>query len=120
MTGATQRSEGKSCILYPNENVYGPFQPTLHVAGKLHTFSVLCFKVPLLRLLMAGGTRCSCVWHPPVLGPLGSVGMAALCRELENLHPSAFMPLVAVNSVMLHSVFNYYPAKEMLLSCYSF
>lgn len=69
---------------------------------------------------MAGGTRSSCAWHPPVLSPLGSAGMAALCRELENLHRSAFMPLVAVNSVMLYSDFNFDPAKEMLLSRYSF
>lgn len=45
VAGVTKRSEGKSCILYPN--VYGPFQPTLHEAGELHIFPVLCFKVPL-------------------------------------------------------------------------
>lgn len=59
-------------------------------------------------LFASGGTCHTCAWHSPVFSPSCSLVMGArvgaLDRELENLCCSRFMPLVAVNSVMLYQV----------------
>lgn len=82
VAGVTQRSERKSCILYPNENVYGPFQLTLHVAGELHIFSVLCFKVPLA--LFSG-----CSWQEAHTAPVPGTLLCSVPWAQRAWLPSA-------------------------------